>query len=341
MNESNDSKITCIIADENMGWVVKVAKKMGILVALFWPASVGLRALILHIPQLIETGVLDTNGVPVKKQIIQLSPTVISMSTDHFVWSCIGDKDAQLSMFRYINSNNDASKDADWWLCNSFHELEAPAYLLNPNLLSVGPLLAESQLTGNFWTEDINCLNWLDQQPAKSVVYVAFGSFTVFDKQQFHELALGLENAGQPFLWVVRPDLTEGSTPSYPHGFQERVAHKGRMVGWAPQQKVLDHPSIACFVTHCGWNSTLEGITAGFLNQSYICDVWQVGLQLNKNDGGIITKDEIKHKVSALLADETIRAKTSDLREIANKSISEGGSSMKNLNDFIESVGAR
>ncbi|RZC58521.1 hypothetical protein C5167_005831 [Papaver somniferum] len=350
INESNDCKITCIIADENMGWVVPVARKMGIPVALFWPASVGLRALILHIPHLIGSGILDSDGVPIKKQILRLSPTMIPMTTNHLVWSCIGDKDSQQSMFRYINSNNEASKDADWWLCNSFHELEAPAYPLNPDLLSVGPLLARSQLTGNFWTEDITCLNWLDRQPAKSVVYVAFGSFTVFDKQQFHEVAVGLENTGQPFLWVVRPDLTEGSTNDYPHGFQERVASKGRMVGWAPQQKVLDHPSIACFVTHCGWNSTIEGITAGvpficwpyfadqFLNQSYICDVWQVGLQLNKNDKGIVTEGEIKDKVNALLADETIRVKTLNLREIANNSVSEGGASMKNFNDFVESV---
>ncbi|KAI3835076.1 hypothetical protein MKX03_016762 [Papaver bracteatum] len=346
INECSDSKITCIIADENMGWVVPVAKKMGILVALFWPAAV---ALILHIPKLIESGILDSDGVPIEKQILRLSPTMIPMTTDHLVWSCIGDKDSQRSMFRYINSNNEASKDADWWLCNSFHELEPPAYPLNPNLLSVGPLLARNQLTGNFWTEDITCLNWLDRQPAKSVVYVAFGSFTVFDKQQFHEVALGLENTGQPFLWVVRPDLTEGSTNDHPHEFQERVASKGRMVGWAPQQKVLDHPSIACFVTHCGWNSAIEGITVGvpficwpyfadqFLNQSYICDVWQVGMRLNKNDG-IVSKGEIKDKVNALLADETIRTKTSNLREIANNSVSKGGASTKNFNDFIESV---
>ncbi|PRQ53398.1 putative hexosyltransferase [Rosa chinensis] len=57
------------------------------------------------------------------------------------------------------------------------------------------------------------------------------------------------------------------------------------MVGWAPQQKVLVHPSIACFLSHCGRNSILEGLSNGvsflcwpyfvdqFLNKSYVCDI--------------------------------------------------------------------
>ncbi|KAI3976746.1 hypothetical protein MKX01_008604 [Papaver californicum] len=314
---NGEEKVSCVIADAGVYWDYEPAKKMGLKIAMLCPTSLAVTEMTLHIPKLIQTSIIDENGVPIKKQILRLSPTVIRMTTDHLVWSSIGDKDSQRSMFRYINSNNEASKDTGWWLCISFHELESPAYPLNPDLLSLGPLLARSQLTGNFWTEDITCLNWLDGQPAKSVVYVAFGSFTVFDKQLFHEVALGLENAGQPFMWVVRPDLTEGSTDDYPHGFQEIVASKERM-------------AIACYVTHCGWNSTMEGITSRvpficwpyfadqFLNQCYICDVWQVGLQLNKNDDGI----------AALLADETIRI----------KSVSEGEASMKNIIDFIESV---
>ncbi|OVA00784.1 UDP-glucuronosyl/UDP-glucosyltransferase [Macleaya cordata] len=352
-NKSDGSKITCIIADETMGWAVKVAKKMGIPQAVFWTSAVGTRTAILHIPQLIEAGILGSDGIPVKQQMIQLSPTMPALNTDHFAWTCIGDSNMQRSLFRYIVSNLEDIKDVDWYLCNSSYELEKSAFQLNPNLLPVGPLLASSQpgqLTGNFWTEDSTCLNWLDQQPANSVIYVAFGSFTIFDKHQFHELALGLENAGHPFLWVVRPDLTDGPSDAYPDGFQERVASKGRMVGWAPQQKVLAHPSIAGFLSHCGWNSTMEGVTMGvpflcwpyfadqFLNQSYICDVWKVGLQLNKDDSGIISNGEIKNKIKALLVDETIRERALELKERTKKSVNEGGSSKKNLNHFIESV---
>ncbi|KAI3849912.1 hypothetical protein MKW98_026826 [Papaver atlanticum] len=64
INESSDDddKITCVIADENMGWAVKVAKKMKIPAAAFWTASVWLRTVHLHLEQMIETGILDSEG---------------------------------------------------------------------------------------------------------------------------------------------------------------------------------------------------------------------------------------------------------------------------------------
>ncbi|KAI3849910.1 hypothetical protein MKW98_026824 [Papaver atlanticum] len=94
----------------------------------------------------------------------------------------------------------------------------------------------------------------------------------------------------------------------------------------------------------------MEGVTMGlpflcwpyfvdqFLNQSYISDIWKVGLQLNKNEGGIISKEEFINRVKALLADEMIRARALELKDISKKSVSEGGSSMTNLTNFIESV---
>lgn len=197
--------------------------------------------------------------------MIHLSPDMPAMNTNHFAWNCTGDSIVQQSMFRYISSNARDIKDADWYLINSVYELEKSTYPLNPNLLPVGPLLAaeQTQLRGNFLAEDSTCLSWLDQQPARSVIYLAFGSTTIIEKHQFHELALGLELTGQPFLWVVRPSLIDDQNDAYPDGFQARVANRSRIVGWAPQQKVLAHPSIACFVTHCGWNSTMEGVAMG------------------------------------------------------------------------------
>lgn len=100
--------------------------------------------------------------------------------------------------------------------------------------------------------EDDSCLDWLSEQDASSVVYVAFESVTILDQRQFHELAHGGKLSGRPFLWVVRPNLVDGSRGGYPEGFPARVAGRGKMVSWAPQQKVLAHPSIACFMSHCG-----------------------------------------------------------------------------------------
>ncbi|XP_050946013.1 linamarin synthase 1-like [Cucumis melo] len=100
----------------------------------------------------------------------------------------------------------------------------------------------------------------------------------------------------------------------FPLRFQERIESCGKIVGWAPQQRC--HPSIACFVNHCGWNSTLESLSNGirflcwpyfadqFPNESYICDIWKVGLKLKKDKYGIVTRTEIKEKVEKLIADE-------------------------------------
>ncbi|PIA63036.1 hypothetical protein AQUCO_00200812v1 [Aquilegia coerulea] len=351
INETNngEDRITCVIADQNQGWVLEVANKMSIKRAVVWPASAAALAAILHIPKLIEEGILDEDGIPIENQMIHLSPTMPAMNTAHFVWLCMGDLAMQKAIFKLLIINTPTIKFADYLLCNSCDELEPSAFTLIPNLKHIGPLFASSRLA-QLWPEDSTCLSWLDQQPARSVIYVAFGSFTVMDKQQFGELALGLEQSGQPFLWVVRPDLTGDHTDVYPDGFEERVRSRGRMVGWAPQREVLAHPSVACFLTHCGWNSTMEGLTVGvpllcwpyfadqMLNKSYICDIWKIGLGLDTNENGLISKEEIKTKVLGLLADEGIKENALKWKEIAKNSVSDGGTSSRNFDDFAEAI---
>ncbi|TXG65573.1 hypothetical protein EZV62_006848 [Acer yangbiense] len=138
---------------------------------------------------------------------------------------------------------------------------------------------------GNLFSEDLSCLKWLDQQPTQSVIYVAFGTSATFDQTQFEEFATGLELSNRPFLWVVRPDIMNNLNGSFLEEFRDRVDTRGHIISWAPQQKVLKHPSIACFFIHCGWNSTIEALSNGvplmywpfmfdqFHNQNYICNV--------------------------------------------------------------------
>ena len=108
--------------------------------------------------------------------------------------------------------------------------------------MPIGPLFADRQFhkpVGQFLPEDTGCLEWLDAQADRSVVYVAFGSFTVFNPRQFEELALGLELAGRPFLWVVRPDFTAaGLSKAWLDEFRDRVGGRGMIVSWCPQQQV-------------------------------------------------------------------------------------------------------
>ncbi|CAH1413200.1 unnamed protein product [Lactuca virosa] len=237
------------------------------------------------------------------------------------------------AIFQVVKETVEVSRLTKWFICNSTPELEPATFSLYPQMSPIGPLLASNRIgdqAGHFWKEDSTCLKWLDQQPTCSVIYIAFGSFTIFNQTQFEELALGLELSNIPFLWVVRPGMTKETTTAFPDGYVERVGSRGRIVSWAPQQKVLTHPSVACFVSHCGWNSTLEGVTNGlpflcwpyfadqFHNETYIRHNWKTGLGFNKGERGIITRGEIKSKVEQLLGDITFRVKAMDTKEKLN-----------------------
>lgn len=104
-------------------------------------------------------------------------------------------------------------------------------------------------------------MRWLDEQPARSVVYVALGTEAPVTADNVRELALGLELAGARFLWALR-DAGE----RLPEGYKARVA--GRSVveaGWVPQVRVLAHAAVGAFLTHCGWGSTVESLRFGGL----------------------------------------------------------------------------
>ncbi|KAG6578551.1 UDP-glycosyltransferase 83A1, partial [Cucurbita argyrosperma subsp. sororia] len=343
--------ITCVIADENLGWALEVAEKMRVRRVAFWPAAAALLAMQFRIPKLIEEKLIDFDGTLLKSEEIMLASSVPTTRTESLVWACVGDKETEKILFQVCLRNNKAIEAADWVICNTVYELEAEIFSIAPRILPIGPLLASNRLensVGHFWPEDSTCLKWLDQYSPRSVIYVAFGSFTVLNNTQFQELASGLEVTGKPFLWVVRPDITEQNPNNvFPLGFQERVKSRGKIVGWAPQQRVLNHPSIACFLSHCGWNSTLESLSNGvpflcwpyfadqFLNESYICDIWKVGLKLNKDEHGVITRTEITEKVEKLLGDEELKQRIQKLKRTVLKSAEKGGGSYKNLNNFI------
>lgn len=138
-----------------------------------------------------------------------------------------------------------------------------------PSVYCVGPLVSggggeeeEDKAAGRH-----ECLAWLDAQPPRSVVLLCFGSKGAHPAEQLSEIAAGLDRSGHRFIWVVRaPAGTEGQDLDalLPEGFSQRTRRRGLVVSpWAPQADILRHPSTGAFVTHCGWNSALEAITAG------------------------------------------------------------------------------
>lgn len=224
-----------------------------------------------------------------------------------------------------------------------------------PPIYCIGPLISEKQIN-----EGNECLVWLNSQPSKSVVFLCFGSLGVFGEEQLKEIAVGLENSGHRFLWVVKAPPHEGDNESnssilaqqepdlntlLPQGFLERTKERGLVVkSWAPQVAVLSHESVGGFVTHCGWNSILEGVCAGIpmigwplyaeqkINKVILVEEIRAGLGLEKSGRGrFVNGVEIEKRVRELMESENgenIRRRVEELRDAAKVAMTdENGSS--------------
>ncbi|XP_050223445.1 UDP-glycosyltransferase 83A1-like [Mercurialis annua] len=355
---NNDTHVTHLIADIANLWALEVAKKMCIKTVSFLPYALGNLAMMLHAPKLVEAGILDDYGLPIQEdQLVSLSKELPTWNINELAWSINGDSERQKFIYKHFIKNiTEHIKISDSVVANSSYELEPSACHLIPNILPIGPLLASAHtglFAGNLWPEDSTCSRWLDQQPTGSVIYAAFGSTVICNQHRFIELAHGLAITGRPFLWVVRSDFTKdnGAIEEFMDSdILKRIQNFGKIVNWAPQEKVLAHPSIACFFSHCGWNSTMEGVSMGvpflcwpyivdqFHNRNYICEAWKVGLAVNSDENGIVTRHEIKSKIEELVSDKDIKANSLKLKEIVKKSVGEDGTSYKHFLSFVGQI---
>ncbi|CAN6292580.1 unnamed protein product [Urochloa humidicola] len=344
-------EIRWMVIDVPMVWALELAAKVAVRVALFLPFSAAAFALRLHAPKMIEDGIVDEDGNVKRNETIQLSPKMPAVDASELPWSSVGKSpETRRLIFQNVIKTRTAIALADSIICNTFEEIESDALALIPKTaLAVGPLEAPEATpsAGHFWPDDPACLAWLDEQAPGSVVYVAFGSLAVLDATRLEELADGLALTGRPFLWVVRPNLA-GAGDGWLDELRRRAGGAGLVVGWAPQQRVLAHPSVACFVTHCGWNSVMEGARHGarflcwphfgdqFCNRSYVCDVWRTGVGVCGDERGVVTKEEVRDKLERLLGDEGIVERATLLKKAARASVADGGSSHRNLLRFVD-----
>ncbi|GLT97720.1 hypothetical protein SLE2022_152690 [Rubroshorea leprosula] len=250
-------------------------------------------------------------------------------------------------------------------LVNTFDALEPEA--LNSvgryNVVGVGPLMPSAYLDGNDpldssyggdLYEDIkDYLEWLNSKPEMSVIYVSFGSIAVLSKQQKEEIASGLLESGRPFLWAIRESGEEREELSR----KEELEKEGMIVSWCSQVEVLAHPSIGCFLTHCGWNSAIESLASGVpmvvfpqwadqpTNSKLVEDLCKLGVRMRENGEGIVEGCEIKRCLELVMGGgergEEMRRNAKKWKELGREAAKEGGSSDNKLKTFVKEIGKK
>ncbi|KAL3846251.1 hypothetical protein ACJIZ3_003654 [Penstemon smallii] len=276
--------------------------------------------------------------------------------------SHVYDMSSYPSLLRLLIDQFSTFEKADWRLFNTFDKLEDEILKWMANqypILTIGPMIPsmyiDKRLQGNYDyglsffkpNSDESCMKWLDTKEDHSVIYISFGSLINLVEKQMNELYKGLINTGYNFLWVVK-DPKESKLPQ--DFISNHPTEQGLIVNWCAQLEVLSHRAIGCFITHCGWNSTLEALSLGVpmvampqwadqtTNAKLIADVWGVGVRVKSDENGIISREEIVACVKNVMEGERgieMRRNAMNLKDLAIESVGEGGSSDKNVTDFV------
>ncbi|PWA48752.1 UDP-glucuronosyl/UDP-glucosyltransferase [Artemisia annua] len=264
-------------------------------------------------------------------------------------------------------------REAKAILVNTFLELETHAIKSFsktnfPPVYPVGPILNLDGVAGK--SDDKDVITWLDDQPPSSVVFLCFGSIGCFEEVQVKEIAYGLERSGYRFVWSLRrpplatqsfkvlPDDFADPGAVLPDGFLERTKGIGKVIGWAPQVAMLDHPAVGGFVSHCGWNSMLESLWFGvpvatwpiYTDQQMNAFemVVELGLAVEikmdyqnnvfnpEGDMVIITAEEIERGIRHLMVDDEVRTKVKEMSRLSRASVTKGGSSYASVGCLVQ-----
>ncbi|EXB37611.1 Hydroquinone glucosyltransferase [Morus notabilis] len=342
-----------------------IAEELNLSSYIFFTSSAMILSFCLELPQLDErvTGEYRAMGEPVRL------PSCVPVHGGDLLDPV---QDRSNLAYKLMVYHTNRFRLADGIILNSFIELEEGAiqallkeerHASKPPVYPVGPLI-RTGLSGPVLEDQSECLKWLDGQPSGSVLFVSFGSGGTLSFRQMNELALGLEMSGQRFLWVVRSPNDKVSNGSFfslrndndpfaflPNGFLETTKARGLVVtSWAPQAQVLAHISTGGFLTHCGWNSTLESVVHGVpliawplyaeqkMNAVLLTESAQIALRPKVNDeNGLVGRGEIAQIVKSLMEGEEgkrLRERVKEVKNAAQKVVGEHGSSTKALADL-------
>ncbi|XP_077218787.1 7-deoxyloganetin glucosyltransferase-like [Tasmannia lanceolata] len=358
----NVPRVSCIVSDGVMTFSLQVAEEWSIPGVLFWPISACSLMGFIHIPEMIERGLLQLKDENLLSNgIIDWIPGLRGARMDDFSrMDRTPDPDNTIAKILAEEIQNGFKASAI--ILNTFDNLEdevlSAMRSFYRRVYAIGPLtlhchqMPESclkSITTNLWKEEIECLAWLDKREAASVIYVNFGSFAFITSQQLSEFAWGLANTKYPFLWIIRRDIVNDGLAVLSEDFMKEIKGRGLLANWCPQEEVLSHPSIAWFLTHCGWNSTVESICGGVpmiccpqfgdqpINCRYTCNEWGIGVEISNE----VRREEIERVVRGVMESEKgkeMRLKAMKWKESAENATKQGGSSYTNLNSLIHEV---
>lgn len=251
-------------------------------------------------------------------------------------------------------------------LLNTFDELESEVLrVLNKyKLMAIGPLIPSAFLDGDdpsdtsFGADLIqkseDYEQYLECAEKESVIYIAFGSYSELPKPQMEAIAEALISSGRPFLWVIRGSEDREKLDQILKP-REDLEKQGKIVAWCTQVEVLSHPSVGCFVTHCGWNSTLEGLASGvplvmvpqwidqITNAKLVQDIWRSGVRAARAENGeIVEADEMERCIEIVMdggdASRKMREEAKKWRDLAKEAMKEDGTSNVNLKIFVDQI---
>ncbi|KAA8530834.1 hypothetical protein F0562_005542 [Nyssa sinensis] len=367
VSESGVPPVSCIVSDGIMSFTLEAAEEVGVPEVLFWTVSAFSFMCYLHFPHLIERGFsplkdasYQTNGYLDTK--IDWIPGIKNICLRH-IPTHIRTTDPNDRMLEFAKGEIQRTYKASAIILNTFDALEHDVLKSLSTMLdhvyTVGPLQHllnqisddDTETIGsNLWKEELGCLEWLDSKEPKSVIYINFGSIAVMTLKQMIEFAWGLANSMQPFLWIFRPDLLVADPIVLPPEFVRVTEDRGMLVSWCNQQQVLNHPSIGGFLTHCGWNSTLESLCVGvpmicwpfFADQQTnclcSCTQWGVGIEIDNE----VKREEVESIVRELMGGEKgkeMKKKGLEWKKKAEEATSPcGGSSYSNLDKLVEEL---
>ncbi|KAM1420928.1 hypothetical protein ACFX2I_003241 [Malus domestica] len=355
----------CLVADAFFSWATNLAAKFGILRIIFH--GVGFFALcatlsvLLYEPHLklsSDSEVFTIPNFPVEIKLIRSQiPAFIKQN-------------AETEFTKLFKAARECEEKSFGFIINSFYELE-PAFAdhyrtaFGRKAWHIGPIFSWNKAANDEASlGQHKSLNWLNSKKPNSVVYICFGSMTNFIDSQLLEIAAGLEASRQGFIWVVKREKND-KEEWLPQGFEKRMEGKGLIIrGWAPQVPILEHEAIGGFVTHCGWNSILEGVSAGvpmitwpvsaeqFYNEKLVTVVLRTGVAVGVEQWSTfvdvkkeasVKREAIEKAINQVMVSEEaeeMRARARVLREMATRAVKEGGSSFSDLTSLLEELGS-